>query len=65
MRVPLYKCEVCEYPLDPKDSSVYRLMTGWVKGTSMTIKSVETNHFRYIHEACKSAPIDENQLPLF
>jgi hypothetical protein len=64
MRVPLYKCEICDIALDPKDATVLRLITGWVKGNGAAIKFTETNHYRYIHEFCRS-PKDENQLELF
>lgn len=63
MRPALYKCEICDHPLDPKDSSVLRMITGWAKVNS--VKFIEQNHFRYIHEFCKSRTEDPNQLGLF
>jgi len=59
-----YKCEICDEEIDPKGSTTLRLLTGWVKGASNTIKQTETNHYRFVHEFCQPRA-DENQLPLF
>ena len=49
---PLYKCEVCDNPVDPKGSTVLRYISGWARGTTTNLKHMEENHFRYIHEYC-------------
>jgi len=51
---PLYKCEVCGVGLDPKGGTVLKLVTGWVKGTGRNIIYLEENHYRFIHEVCRS-----------
>jgi hypothetical protein len=59
-----YKCEICDEEIDPKGGTTLRLITGWVKGSSNTIKNMDTNHYRFMHEFCKPSA-DDNQLPLF
>jgi hypothetical protein len=60
-----YKCEICDQEIEPKGGSTLRLITGWVKGSSNTIKHMDTNHYRFVHEFCRPREHDENQLPLF
>lgn len=59
-----YKCEICDAEIDPRGGTTLRLITGWVKGSANSIKSMETNHYRFVHEFCKPRD-DDAQLPLF
>jgi hypothetical protein len=49
---PLYKCEVCELQIDPKNSTTLRYISGWARGTTTNLKHMDKNHFRYVHEYC-------------
>lgn len=59
-----YKCELCDEEIDPKAGSTLRLLTGWVKGSGNNIKTIETNHYRFVHDFCRPRD-DDAQLPLF
>jgi len=59
-----YICEICETEVDPKNSNVLHLVTGWVKGGANAIKKVETQHYRFVHDFCQR-PANDNQLSLF
>lgn len=61
---PLYKCVVCDYPIDPKSNTVIRQATVWLKGTSRTVHEVVSETYQYRHLVCTSKK-DLEQLELF
>jgi hypothetical protein len=62
---PLYTCELCGQPIDPKGGATVRLATVWVKGQSKTLFSVEQEQWRYRHEFCFTNTERNQQESLF
>lgn len=62
---PLYKCQVCEFPLDPKGQGVLRLANVWVRGASKTLYSIDHELYVYRHEACVDRKLRQEQETLF
>lgn len=60
-----YKCEICDGEIDPKAGSTLKMITGWIKGSANTIKYMETNHYRFVHDFCRPRERDDNQPSLF
>lgn len=48
----LYKCQICDQPLDPKSPNSLRQAVVWLKGTSKTVAHVVEEDFRYRHSFC-------------
>lgn len=49
---PLYTCELCHQPIDPKGGATVRLALVWAKGQTKTLFSVEEEQYRYRHDFC-------------
>lgn len=62
---PLYKCELCGYQIDPKSPLSIRLVTGWLRGNTKTLFSIEQEQYRYRHETCVGKVEREQQETLF
>jgi len=62
---PLYTCELCGYALDPKSHLAIRLVTGWLRGNTKTLFSIEQEQYRYRHETCVGKTEREQQETLF
>lgn len=63
--MPQYKCEFCDYEVDPKSPSVYHMIMGWAKGSTQNVKYVEMNYHRYAHEFCMPRNAGADQPSLF
>jgi hypothetical protein len=48
---PLYTCRDCGDGLDPTQSNIYRLVRGWVKGSTRSV-TIENEEYVYLHSWC-------------
>ena len=66
MNMPnLYSCDLCGGSIDPKGMTTIRFVSGWVKGQSRSLASIEQEHWRYRHDFCVDKAVRDQQETLF
>jgi len=56
---------LCGEAIDPKGHNTLRLVTGWVRGQTRTLASIEQEHYRLRHDFCVDKQLREQQETLF